>query len=594
MAERTIALLHDPRGRLSAAQARARLETALEPGCAIHQDGPLSVGWTGAASPARAPVVALDGAAAPALSDEPSGWLAALRAAPGPFALVGWDGRRGVVARDYMGERPLFYVVQGGTLFAASEVPDLLRLLPMRPAPDLDVLALWLSGRPGPAGATLFSGVRPLPGAHALMLDRASWRLERYWEPRAQSGLDGVGADEAAVLVLDRVRAVVRAHAQPPGDSSVLLSGGLDSSVVLACAAANAAEAGAPGPRAFSVVFPDRSELDESAAGHAVAERWGTPLQRIPAARGPVAPHLREFLDRYELPVENPNGAFFRPALAAAAHAGVLLDGEGGDELFGCEPLLLADLLRAGHPRDAWRLAHRLPGTNGRLHRRSANVILRHWVVPGLLSPSRLATLRRLRRAPGSAPGWLRPAARAGVVAQADGAWWRRGEPRWRSHRAWLLTDWRWEAGVHDRLRREAALTGTLDAHPFLDVQLVELVLGLPPELSFDPLYDRPLVRRAMHGLLPDSVRLRREKISFTVLLLDALVGTDRDTVDATLRRGPLELGAVADAGALRRAWTDGPERHRHGRWVWSVETWRAFAAESWLRREAGYRRAST
>ena len=61
--------------------------------------------------------------------------------------------------------------------------------------------------------------------------------------------------------------------------------------------------------------------------------------------------------------------------------------------------------------------------------------------LPGLVSPSRLATLRRLRRAPGSAPGWLRPAARAGVVAQTNGAWWRRGEPRWRSHRAWLLTD---------------------------------------------------------------------------------------------------------------------------------------------------------
>jgi hypothetical protein len=76
-----------------------------------------------------------------------------------------------------------------------------------------------------------------------------------------------------------------------------------------------------------------------------------------------------------------------------------------------------------------------------------------------------------------------------------------------------------------------------------LDVGLVELVFGLPPELSFDPRYDRPLVRRAMRDLLPDTVRLRRDKVSFTALLLDALVETDRSMVDATLRTGALELG---------------------------------------------------
>src|SRR5215218_447424 len=161
---------------------------------------------------------------------------------------------------------------------------------------------------------------------------------------------------------------------------------------------------------------------------------------------------------------------------------------------------------------------------------------------------------KRARLAPSRRPGRSRRAVRRRVVAA-------RPAPLAVSP-GWLLTDARGDAGVHDRLRREAALTGAIDAHPSWTSPWWSWFSGFPPELSFDPRFDRPLVRRAMRGLLPERVRLRRHKVHFTALVLDALTATDRDTVDATLSKRELELGAVANTDAVRRAWEGGSERH--------------------------------
>jgi asparagine synthase (glutamine-hydrolysing) len=141
---------------------------------------------------------------------------------------------------------------------------------------------------------------------------------------------------------------------------------------------------------------------------------------------------------------------------------------------------------------------------------------------------------------------------------------------------------------MHDHLRRMTTLAGVRDAHPFLDVDLIELVLGLPPELAFDARLDRPLLREAMRGLLPERVRLREDKVFFDVLLRDALTGPDRPAVHRVLTRGSLELGGLVHAAALRALWEGGPGACPRGPGAWSAEIWRAFALESWLRREAG------
>jgi asparagine synthase (glutamine-hydrolysing) len=210
--------------------------------------------------------------------------------------------------------------------------------------------------------------------------------------------------------------------------------------------------------------------------------------------------------------------------------------------------------------------------------------------LPGLISPAGIQWLRRLRGGDNGGPAWLRPAARQAVATAAiasDEDWWRAGRPRSRARLSWVLSDGRAALGMHDHLRRMTAPSGIADAHPFLDVDLIELVLGLPPHLAFDRVLDRPLLRRAMEGMLPDPVRLRRDKVYFDPLLLAALTGPDHAELEGAFR-GPLELGLVADPVALRALWHNGPDRHPHGRWAWSAEMWRAYAAEMWLRQEEG------
>jgi asparagine synthase (glutamine-hydrolysing) len=580
--ERLIAAIYDPVGTVGDREARRRVSQALG-GARPLTVGPLTVGGTGPEPLDSRPLVVAD-REAPALHGAPASWLDTLRSARGPFALVAAADGEAIAARDHLGARPLFVRIEGRLTYLASEIPVLLGLLPRHPAPDPEALALFLAGAPMGLAGTVFSGIRPLPAAHALVLGVGGGpRLRRYWRPEPRTP-----AGDPAHVLLDAVRAAVRRHGGGEPGAGVLLSGGLDSSAVLAVAAEDARAAGHGPPPVFTAVFPDHPQLDERAASGAVAERWGAEAVLVPVGARSVASEGASYVERWGVPLQHPSATFFRPVLEDAARRGirVLLDGEGGDELFGCEPLLIADRLRRGDVRGAWRLSHSLPGTGGRLDRRQARVVLRSWVLPGLMAPAVVRRLRRLRDGGCGVPLWLRASACETVLdaaASADDAWWRLGPPRWRAHLSWTLTDGRTALGVHDHLRRTTVPSGVRDSHPFLDVELVETVLGILPEHMFGHTYDRPALRAALAGRLPEQVRLRRDKVFFDVLLRDALLGPDRRAVDAVLGHAQA-LEPIASAAAIRELWLGGPERHPHGPWLWSGQVWRAYAAETWLR----------
>ncbi len=112
----------------------------------------------------------------------------------GDFVLLLWDAERGegLIARDQLGMRPLLSARQGRRrCFFASEIRDLLALLPRRPAPDPTSVAHWLVAAqpPGDAHAAT-TGIRRLPPAAMLLLDRRACGEARYWRPRFQEPLD--------------------------------------------------------------------------------------------------------------------------------------------------------------------------------------------------------------------------------------------------------------------------------------------------------------------------------------------------------------------------------------------------------------------
>jgi asparagine synthetase B (glutamine-hydrolysing) len=239
----------------------------------------------------------------------------------------------------------------------------------------------------------------------------------------------------------------------------------------------------------------------------------------------------------------------------------VMLDGEGGDELFGTAVFLIADRLRHGRAVSALQLARRLPGMGAHPRPRWIGRALTRYGARGALPPRVHAGLRAARgRARGPGNEW---------------AWKASPAPRWWAQLADALTTARDAIGARDQLRREGTMGGVELRHPLLDTELVELVLSLPPEFGFDAHRDRPLARRALAGDLPAGVLADQRKPAFNSLLDGALAGPDRTAIEALLAAPHPELARRVDQVA-RTALVE--QRSRT-----SLDLWRVAQLELWL-----------
>jgi asparagine synthetase B (glutamine-hydrolysing) len=203
--------------------------------------------------------------------------------------------------------------------------------------------------------------------------------------------------------------------------------------------------------------------------------------------------------------------------------------------------------------------------------------------------PPAVQLARRRRNPTRYMPPWLPPAAARDLsVAAGDLDYKRMAAPRWWARLADGFGAGLDAVGIRDTVRRRAAMAGLDARSPFFDVDLVELVLSLPPELSFHPELTRPVQREAMRGLLPDSIRLRPVKSYFDELLQRSFAVEDLDAVQSLLGARDAELGAYVDLHAVRRELlATTPGRNPHGVRFWMAASWRLVTAELWLRREA-------
>lgn len=511
--------------------------------------------------------------------------IAALAGLRGSFAVALWDesAGRGLVAVDQLGAGALFLGETGGVLHFATELEDLLRLLPRRPAPEAAAVVHWLADGFLERGQTLYEGVRRLAGGHALELDTRRWRETHYWAPRYAPPRDVGRAEAVAAVGTGLGRAVGRRVARE-APTGVLLSGGLDSPSIAALL--NDANPGQAPPRSFSALFPDLPSVDESELVAEVTAHLGLEGRRLALSGGSMLAGALAYQERWGAPTISPNLSFQSPLLDEAARAGVevLFDGEGGDELFGCPAYLLADLVRRGRPRSAWRLASRFPGLGSRPDRRRVRRYFGEFGLKGAAPHGVHALARRLRGASHYAPAWLTGRAAALEDSTRDPwAWKRVDAPLWWAERSDELTAQREQLGAHDLLRRRNGAFGLEGAHPLLDdLDLVELVLALPPELSFDPSLDRPLLRATMEGTLPDSVRLRPRKSTFDALFVQTLATTDRPHLTRLLTAPDAEVRSYVRADVVRERLLEAPRERRGGAWAWAL--WRLATAECWLR----------
>jgi asparagine synthase (glutamine-hydrolysing) len=278
------------------------------------------------------------------------------------FAFAAYDPRDGrlVLARDRLGQKPLFFRRTAGCgLLFASEIGALLALSDDVPEPDEEALSLFLAFGYVPAPWSAYAGIRKLPAGH--LLRSGGSEPARYWRrPAPDTGADGRGDREE---IRERIRDAVRSRLVSDVPLGAFLSGGLDSSTVVAFMA----EAGAGPVRTFTIKNPD-PEYDESALAREVAERFGTDHTEI-RIDPPEVEEIPSLLGRWGEPFGDssalPTALVSR---AARDHVTVALTGDGGDEVFGGYDRHSV-LSRVGRiPRLAGRaLAPLLPGRPGRV-----------------------------------------------------------------------------------------------------------------------------------------------------------------------------------------------------------------------------------
>jgi asparagine synthase (glutamine-hydrolysing) len=491
------------------------------------------------------------------------------------------DSETAMVIRDQLGGRPLLAArMQGGALFAEHE-RTVLDLLPVTPAPERLALAQWIELGVTPAGRTLFEGIERIPPAHRALLTGADLTIEPYWRARYA----GVHAEPREAIV-ERLRvatfAAIERAAQGAAQPAVRLSGGLDSACVAAGLAARTAPAS--GALALAAVFPTHPETDERELIEATAGHTGLPLEQIPFDdRASILAPALEHLDRWWLPPVTPNLFVWKPVMAAARGRGVdvMLDGEGGDELFAFAPHLIADMLRAGRVASAWRLTGLIPGVGAEADVRMRLRALRIFGLSDLI-PSRVKRWRR-RKPVSDASGSLLMAADTLALAELDGhrASAKLDGPLWWQALAEELTGASEELDVAGHLHRESIGEQIDQRHPFLfDLDLVLAVLANPPRLQFDPLRDRALLRDALAGHIPEQVRTRHAKSFFTALLPKALA-VDGGPLAEGLLQSDAPVRALVRAEALDELLRQG---YGHYASRMARRFWRVGLADVWLR----------
>jgi asparagine synthase (glutamine-hydrolysing) len=483
----------------------------------------------------------------------------------GMWAFVLWDAQRRTLfaSRDRFGVKPLYYRLDGDRLAFASE-PWILR--GPQPRPNLRAVRDYLEqGSLDDGDETFFENVRRLPPAHNLLFDAGGLRIERYWrlEPRERP------ADaEATVreLFLDAVRLQLRSDV-PVGTA---LSGGLDSSAIAVAVAAHGHER----QKTVTAFFEDTG-FDERPHARAVVEQTGAEAHWVSFTSEELVANLPAIVRAQGEPFGSTSIAAGWHVMREAARAGltVMLDGQGGDELFAgyraAYGYRLADLLASGELGELRRELGAFWAQHGSSPVAAAGVLARPFLPEGIAAAARA----HLKGSSALAHPDLRPTARP---QESNGYPF---PDRLRRHLAHTLG----RRGLPELLRYEDrnSMAHSIEARvPFLDHRLVELAYSLDGGDLIVRGQTKAVLRRALGDLLPPAVRDRRDKLGFVTpegrFMREALGELAADAFASPEFRS---RGLVDPDAARERL-----QGHRRGDATAGMELWRALNVELWAR----------
>lgn len=531
----------------------------------------------------------------------------ALQRFNGMFAFALWDrsDRLLHLARDRLGEKPLYYGWCAQTLLFGSELKALRAHPAWRPEIDRDALASYLRHNYVPTPYSIYKGISKLPAAHYLTVSTAGAGTARprpYWSLRhaAESGVsrpllnnEREAVEELDVLLRDAVR--IRTVADVP--VGVFLSGGIDSSTVVALMQAQSARP----VRSFSIGFNEEA-YNEARHAKAVAKHLGTDhteLYVTPAEAMAVIPTLPEiydepFADSSQIPT-------ILVSRLARQDVTVALSGDGGDELF-------CGYVRYFWGSRIWRKIGRVPSGVRSLAGRALTALSpESWnsLVGGV---ARLVPATSLREITGdrvhklaevlSVPSsdvlyhglishWPHPESivhnsKEAVTALTDPSQWAALD-NFTSRMMYLDALTYLPDDILVKVDR-ASMSVSLEARvPLLDHRVVEYAWRVPLSMKVRHDQGKWLLRQVLYRYVPREL-IDRPKMGFGVPIDSWLRGPLKDWAEDLLSERKLRDGGHFDPAPIRQKWAE----HLSGARNWQYWLWDILMFQAWLDTQAG------
>jgi asparagine synthase (glutamine-hydrolysing) len=501
----------------------------------------------------------------------------------GMFSLALWDGRERCLhlARDRMGEKPLYYGRSGPAFLFGSELKALRAFPGWRGELDRDVLALYMRYGYVPEPYAIHRGIRKLPPGSSLCVSAAGVAAQdvaprAYWSPSsavldAQSGRFAGGPDEALSRLDTLLRASIAGQMVADVPLGAFLSGGVDSSLVVSLMQAQSARP----VRTFTIGFAEE-EFDEAGFARDVASHLGTEHTELyvsPREALDVIPSLpvvydEPFGDSSQIPT-------ILVSRMARSQVTVCLSGDGGDELFG-------GYTRYDQAARQWRLVGRVPAP---LRRGAAMLVppvneraVRLREVLGVVDRTALyrrliSTCRDARR--------LVPGAGDPPTVLTDPA----GRPRFddfRDEMMWLDAVSYLPGDILAKVDR-AAMSVSLETRvPLLDHRVVEFAWSLPASLKWRDGRGKWPLRALLDRYVPARL-IDRPKRGFGVPINRWLREELRDWAEDLLSPARLRDGGLLDAGLVRARWRE----HLSGAVDRRYYLWNILMFQAWLAAQA-------
>jgi asparagine synthase (glutamine-hydrolysing) len=501
----------------------------------------------------------------------------------GMFAFALWDDKEKTLflARDRMGQKPLFYLSSKDRILFGSEIKAILQAPFVRREPDIEAIHHYLSYQSVPSPFCAFKGIRKLPPAHYLLIQEGRGEPKRYWKLSYRNKISVKGEKDLLSLqehIIERLQESVQLRLVSDVPLGAFLSGGIDSSAVTALMANLTNQP----VKTFSIGFT-YDEYDETEYARKVADRYATEHHEFVVT--PDAESIfPELVWHYNEPFADSSAiSTYYVSKVASQFVKVVLSGDAGDENF------------AGYPRyrnvDEFSLKNEFPS------------LLKRW----------LNKERKWLAFRGS--GFKKDFARILSLNQARLLYYYRITHFHELYKRDLYTDdmKKWVDGVFsvdlmlERYRQSDAidfLDSTFDldfglylpdtlmvkvdiasmAHaletrsPFLDHKFIEFVARIPSDLKLkDGIESKYILKRAAESYLPRDVIYRR-KMGFGVPLDHWFRSELKDMVcDVLLSKHAIERGY------FRKEYIEGIlERHQKGE-NWQLLIWNLLMLELWF-----------